>query len=315
MAFRNVKSAGPACRKNTSCARQIVEIAEKPREMPYNPSKHGGASRRQYEKGKNAQRHVLIEASPGDVVEIVPGAACKIVRKVVGYDEASLAAIRRSEEAQAQKVLEHNAKYDKSSKRAEARARAIELRNADPQRLAHHNALKADYRERKRVAQSHWPFCPIDAEGVNMVAECWSEPPGFQPGDERDYTHFPSWIATTTRAWMDGENKNLARRKRPKLDWAHLNGDDWQGETCNPNSQRVWIEYVKATGYTLYMPQKLVVLAAGAEASSCTLAHMQDGLGRDASALSMVECFDFLCDLQATHPLNISDVLKERRRC
>jgi hypothetical protein len=120
--------------------------------MTYNPVKHGGASRWLHEKEQNARRRALIEASPGDGVEILPGVNCKIVRKIVGYDEASLAAVQRSEEAKVQKSRARHAKYDQTNKRTEARVRALELRNSDPQRKAYHNALNADYRERKRVA-------------------------------------------------------------------------------------------------------------------------------------------------------------------
>jgi hypothetical protein len=74
-------------------------------------------------------------------------------------------------------------------------------------------------------------------------------------------------------------------------------------KTCNPNSQRVWVEYTKLTGYELHMPQKLVVLAAGTGDDAKTLCHAKDGdLGRDAPALSMIECFDFIYDLKINFP-------------
>jgi hypothetical protein len=132
-----------------------------------------------------------------------------------------------------------------------------------------------------------------------VLSECWS----ISPDGKRDNDHFVRWISTTTRAWMDAENRDRGRRRKPKLDWEHLNGDDWVGKTCNPNSQRVWVEYTKLTGYGLHMPQKLVVLAAGTGDDAKTLCHAKDGdLGRDAPALSMIECFDFLYDLKINFP-------------
>jgi hypothetical protein len=53
---------------------------------------------------------------------------------------------------------------------------------------------------------------------------------------------------------------------------------------------------------TLYVPQKITVMAAGNEGGAQLLCHAKIGKGRDAPGLSSIEMMKWLCDLPAQYP-------------